>query len=940
VAIVAWIGLGVRSIPDGAVGLLDSLVRGDRTVGPGLRFTLPGLESLEVLDPYRRAGTLVYRTPEGAQIDMAVDLGVRLTREGADELIERVDTGSARERLDAAVDTILVDLFRSSAKDHSLPHLGPSLDDAIVAVLSGYGDVEGDLRIDFAEDSPVTAAVREAELRRRVREQRHDTETKILIIGLDGADWQIADPLIERGLLPNLASLRERGAWGNIKALNPILSPLIWTSIATGVTPDRHGVLDFLIRDPATGQHVPVSSRFRRVRALWNLFSDAGLSSDIVAWWATWPSEPIEGHMVSDRVAYSLFDFELPTGGVGATYPEAYFDEIRPLMIEDDAIAYEDVSRFVKITPDEFREIRARIEVDRKSAYKHPVNHLTKILASTQNYHRIALDLLGRGQADLTAVYYQAIDEIGHRFMHYMPPPLESADPDLVRRYGGAVEAMYVVQDELIGELLEAVDPETTVIVISDHGFLNGADRPKNETADIEGTPGRWHRQYGVLILAGPEIVSQKLDTTSMLDIAPTVLWLAGLPVPDDTDGRVLTEAVRPGFAERFPETRVATYEVAPFHVAAAERTAEVAAAEAEIVENLRSLGYISGSDTAGDVPTGGAAAGAISAATGTETLTGLTNLAAVLMSEGEYDAAEKEVLRALELEPGYRVALQQLFSVRMAQERFDEAIEIGETVLDDIEPDNVTMTGRVASAYLRADRLEEGLESFTRRIDNGQWYLGASLSRLLSDTGDLDAADRVARAVLAKDPDNPEAMAIAFRVAQVRGDLTGLAPMLREAIERNPRSVMHLNWLAIAYESVGEMDRAETLLLRALDANPDHGGSMANLGAFYGRHGRQGEAITLLERALRIDPGNVDARVNLGSAFARSGRYPEAAAEFELAYEHGRQTTEICNAAAAARAQGGDLSSAAEWIRRSLDLDPDQPKIRRTLAQIEAGNP
>jgi tetratricopeptide (TPR) repeat protein len=476
--------------------------------------------------------------------------------------------------------------------------------------------------------------------------------------------------------------------------------------------------------------------------------------------------------------------------------------------------------------------------------------------------------------------------------------------------------------------------------VISDHGFLNGADRPRGETADIEGTPGRWHRKYGVLIIAGPEIVPQKLDTTSMLDIAPTVLWLAGLPVPEDTDGRVLNEAVRSEFQERFPETRVTTYEVSPFRVAAAERTAEVAAAEAEIVENLRSLGYISGSEAAGDLPAGGETDGAVVVATGTETLTGLTNLAAVLMAEGDWDGAEKEVLRALEIEPGYKVAVQQLFGVRMAQKRYDEAIEIGESALDDIDPENVSLTGRVANAYLRAGRLEEGVGSFKRRIENGQWHLGASLSRLLSDAGDLDSADRVARAVLAKDPNNPEAMAIAFRVAQVRGELTDLAPMLHEAIEHNPRSVMHLNWLAISYESVGDMDRAETLLLRALDANPDHGGSMANLGAFYGRHGRQGDAISLLERALRIDPGNVDARVNLGSAFARSGRFLEAAAEFELAFEHGRETTEMCNAAAAARAQGGDLGAAAEWIRRSLDLDPDQPKIRRTLAQIEARKP
>ena len=100
------------------------------------------------------------------------------------------------------------------------------------------------------------------------------TGVKILIVGLDGADWQIAEPLIAAGRLPHLQSLRDEGAWGDIKTLTPALSPLLWTSVVTGTTADRHGIVDFLARDPRTGQKVPVSSRFRKVRALWNIFTD------------------------------------------------------------------------------------------------------------------------------------------------------------------------------------------------------------------------------------------------------------------------------------------------------------------------------------------------------------------------------------------------------------------------------------------------------------------------------------------------------------------------------------------------------------------------------------------------------------------------------------------------------------------------------------------
>src|SRR5262249_43973801 len=142
-----------------------------------------------------------------------------------------------------------------------------------------------------------------------VRERSQDTGVKIAILGLDGADWELIDPLLARGEMPNLARLKERGAWGNMKTMSPTLSPLLWTSMATGKTPEEHGIVDFLVKDPATGKVVPVSSRSRRVQALWNMFGAAGRKSAFVAWWGTWPAEQVDGTMVSDRVAYSLFAF-------------------------------------------------------------------------------------------------------------------------------------------------------------------------------------------------------------------------------------------------------------------------------------------------------------------------------------------------------------------------------------------------------------------------------------------------------------------------------------------------------------------------------------------------------------------------------------------------------------------------------------------------------
>ena len=112
----------------------------------------------------------------------------------------------------------------------------------------------------------------------------------------------------------------------------------------------------------------------------------------------------------------------------------------------------------------------------------------------------------------------------------------------------------------------------------------------------------------------------------------------------------------------------------------------------------------------------------------------------------------------------------------------------------------------------------------------------------------------------------------------------------------------------------------------------------MANLGAFYGRHGRAEEAVTWLERALRIQPGNVEARVNLGTALGRLGRYEGAIEEFEQVVARGRGSAAVFNGLARAHGESGDLESAALWLRRSLQVDPSQPQIRRLLEQIERG--
>jgi hypothetical protein len=127
----------------------------------------------------------------------------------------------------------------------------------------------------------------------QIRAMSHP-EARVVLIGLDGADWLFLDPLLDRGDMPNLARIIARGARGVLDAPKPMISPPIWTSIATGLRPEDHGILDFVTRDPDGGEMRPIGSYDRRVPAAWIILSALGLPVGVVGWWATWPAEMVK----------------------------------------------------------------------------------------------------------------------------------------------------------------------------------------------------------------------------------------------------------------------------------------------------------------------------------------------------------------------------------------------------------------------------------------------------------------------------------------------------------------------------------------------------------------------------------------------------------------------------------------------------------------------
>src|SRR6516165_7545109 len=123
---------------------------------------------------------------------------------------------------------------------------------------------------------------------------------KVLLVGWDAADWQVIRPLMRTGKMPHLQRLVETGVRGNLTTLAPILSPLLWTTIATGKRADKHGILGFVEPDPASGGIRPVASTSRKCKTIWNILTQEGLRTHVVGWFASHPAEPINGVNVSN----------------------------------------------------------------------------------------------------------------------------------------------------------------------------------------------------------------------------------------------------------------------------------------------------------------------------------------------------------------------------------------------------------------------------------------------------------------------------------------------------------------------------------------------------------------------------------------------------------------------------------------------------------------
>jgi Tfp pilus assembly protein PilF/predicted AlkP superfamily phosphohydrolase/phosphomutase len=711
-------------------------------------------------------------------------------------------------------------------------------------------------------------------------------DRKFLVIGLDGADWDIIDPMIEQGKLPNLARLAEGGVRARLRTITPILSPVVWTSVATGKGPSKHGIYDFLAQ-ASDGSMVPVTSSLRKSKALWNILGDAGIPVAITAWWATWPAEPVRGYVVTDRIAYQLFKHMIAQTASdgpaadkrGKTWPEGLFDEILPLVVDQAEILDSDVGRFVDLDalgrPDE--DDRERLDEFRT------------VLASTRTYETIGVELLRRQPSGFHSIYNESTDTAAHLFMPFRPPRRPEVDARRAAAFGGLIDAIYEEADAMVGRVLDTAGPGWTVMVLSDHGFKHADNRPSTDPRVDRGPGADWHDRFGILILHGPDIrKGVSVADATVLDVAPTILALYGLPVGEDMDGRVLEEAIEPKFLSAHPVESTPTYERGTREETEIERSPQ----DDQMMARLQALGYIAG--PAEDEAPGG------------QTFTqdssrAHNNRGVVLLARRDLDGALAEFQKALEAGGGVQ-ALVNLTHTHVMKNDLDRA----EATLSEIErvaPGARMIPGlRGAIADLRGD--DARAEAYLREaigLDPADSRSRTRLGHLLEESGKLDEALEEYRAAVRANPENAEANNYAGNILRLRG----------------------------------ELDEAERYYRKALDTDPWYPGAYNNLGLLLQQTGRSAEAIGLYRKGLELAPGSALLHNSLGSLLIMRRKMAEAEREVREAIEIAPEMAEARNNLGILLAEKGLPEDARREFEKAIDADPALVDARFNLGKV-----
>jgi predicted AlkP superfamily phosphohydrolase/phosphomutase len=270
---------------------------------------------------------------------------------------------------------------------------------------------------------------------------------KVLIIGLDGATFDLIRPWAKDGELPTFAQLMREGSHGELRSVLPPLTAPAWTTMVTGTNPGKHGLGDFWTRDFKGYDFRLVNASSRARPALWDVVSQHGGQVVVCNVPMTYPPTPVNGVIVSG--------LDTPGLDVQYTYPPELKQELNaaagPYRIVGDEWMYGRRRQYEKARMAPFKDLETRF--------------------AAANY------LLERYPWDFAMIVFTATDGVSHFFWHLMDPQHPLYDPANAERYGDTILEVYKRLDGKLAAFLQDLPEDAFLFIVSDHGNGPISDR-------------------------------------------------------------------------------------------------------------------------------------------------------------------------------------------------------------------------------------------------------------------------------------------------------------------------------------------------------------------------------------------------------------------------------------------------------------------------------
>jgi Flp pilus assembly protein TadD len=605
--------------------------------------------------------------------------------------------------------------------------------------------------------------------------RRASSRPPVIFVGLDAVDWDLLDPLTASGAMPNMAALVKQSASGNLETQHPPLSPLVWTTMMTGVDPVRHGILDFVHLRPNTGEKEPITSSERRVPAIWNMASWAGKRVAVFGLWATYPAEAVNGLMVSDRMFTFLYGEDVPPAGV--VFPPDRDQWARDIETrvgrQTDFAALKTYLPW--LTESAYESATSTID-----PYSHPVAALRRILLETGIYHELATEWIRLQNPDLAIVYFQGTDSIGHVFAPYAPPQQTGISAEDYARYSSVPRQYFHRIDEMIGDYWKLAEASgSTLVISSDHGFAWGEGRPTKLSSFANATAAKWHTPQGMYLIwrPGAPPASSTRGQASVMQICPTLLALLGLP-----HGTGLADSpIGPAVFASAATVNYSRFFQPPAAPAQAERQAG-SAGDQDRLAQLRALGYIGASEPARVTPLG-------TGSERTRSAGSYNNEGLVLKNQARTDDAIRAFEKALAIEPKLASALWNLSDLLFANKDLDRSDDLLLQALAAGLPEAPKYVVGRAIGYQRSGAIDRSIRLLgpATRINPAEPDFWLFNGRYLVEQGECAKAVECFGRAIALVPTNAAAYSARAIGRMCAGDPKGAKADLQQALTLNP---------------------------------------------------------------------------------------------------------------------------------------------------------